>query len=118
MPLLTASRDFMRSLNAVPGLWNKLHYLAKLRQKTAYEHWGLMQIHGETEATQAIEEVHQLLVTETLRRSIPQLVEDLDRFCEEQGENSLQLVTELVTKGELSLPPGTSTTPGKHFNYV
>jgi hypothetical protein len=118
MPLLTANRDFLRSLKAVPGLWNKLHYLAKLRQETTYEHWGLMQIHGEAEAIEAIEGVHQVLITETLRRSIPQLLEDLNRFCEEQGENSLQLVTELVMRGELSLPPGTSKTPSKHFNYV
>jgi hypothetical protein len=118
MPLLTANRDFLRSLNAVRGLWNKLHYLAKLRNETAYEHWGLIQIYGEAAAREAIEGVHQILVTETLRKSIPQLVEELNRFCDERGEDSLRLVADLLAKGELSLPPGTSRTPTKHFHYV
>jgi len=118
MPLRTANRDFLKSLNAVPGLWNKLHYLAKLRQETTYEHWGLIKIYGEAAAIEAIEEVHRILVIEALRRSIPELVGDLDRFCVEQGDEPLRLIAELVARGELSLPPGISKTPSKHFNYV
>jgi len=118
MPLLTANRDFLRTLDAVPGLWNKLHYLAKLREEASYEHWGLIKIHGEAAATEAIEGVHQILVAETLRRSIPELVEELHRFSEEQGEEPLRLIAELILRGALSLPPGTSRTPSKHFSYV
>jgi hypothetical protein len=62
--------------------------------------------------------VHQILVTEILRRSIPELVEELDRFCKEQGDEPLHLIAELVMRGELSLPPGTAKTPSKHFSYV
>jgi hypothetical protein len=118
MPLLTANRDIVRTLEAVPGLWNKLHYLAKLREESTYGHWGLIKIHGEAAATEAIEGVHQILVTEILRRSIPELVEELDRFCKEQGDEPLHLIAELVMRGELSLPPGTAKTPSKHFSYV
>src|SRR3954468_24619815 len=118
MPLVTANRDFLRSLNAVPGHWNKLYYLARLREETSYEHWGLFKIHGEEQATEAMAEVHRILATETLHRTIPQLIDDLDRFCEQGGEGSLRLVAELVEKGELSLPPETPKTPSKHFSYV
>jgi hypothetical protein len=118
MPLITAYRDFLRSLNAVPGLWNKLHYLAKLREGATYGHWGLIKIHGKAATTEAIEGVHQILVTETLRRSIPELVEELDRFSEEQGEEPLHLIAELIGGGALSLPPGALKTPSKHFSYV
>ena len=118
MTLLSANRDFLKSLNAVPGLWNKLHYLAKLRQDASYEHWGLIKIYGADAAIDAMQEVHRVLVTETLRRTIPDLIADLSRFCEEQGESSLALVSELVARGGLSLPPGTAEVPTKHFSYV
>ena len=118
MPLLSANRDFLKSLNAVSGLWNKLYYLANLREDESYEHWGLIKIHGEDAAREAMQEVHRVLVTETLRRTIPELVDDLNRFCQEEGEASFQLVSELVAKQGLSLPPGTAEAPTKHFSYV
>jgi hypothetical protein len=118
MPLFSANRDFLKSLDAVPGLWNKLHYLAKLRQDESYEHWGLIKIHGVDAATDAMQAVHRVLVTETLRRTIPELVGDLSRFRQEQGEESLQLVSELVARGSLSLPPGTAQASTQHFSYV
>jgi len=118
MPLISANRDFLKSLNAVPGLWNKLLYLAKLRQDSAYEHWGLSKVHGEEAAVEAMQEVHRVIVAETLRRTIPQLVDDLNRFCREEGGDSLRLVSELVAREGLSLPPGTDEAPTKHFSYV
>jgi len=118
MPLLTAHRDFLRSLEAVPGLWNKLHYLARLRQDQSYEHWGLIKIHGEEAATDAMREVHRILVTETLRRSLPELLEELNRFVKEEGDAALTLVSELIEKRGLSLPPGTPEAPTKHFSYA
>jgi len=118
MPLFSAHRDFLNTLRVVPGVWNKLHYLATHRFEDCYEHWGLVQIHGQEATIDAMREVHRILVSETLRRSFPELVADLELLCEQEGNDAMELIAEMIKRGELSLPPATSAVSSEHFNYV
>src|SRR5882724_10106473 len=108
MPLFTAHRDFLRTLTAVPGLWNKLHYLSTHRLDDHYQHWGLIQIHGDEAVIDAMKDVHRILISETIHRTFPELVADLDRFCDQEGNDAMQLIVEMISRGGLSLPPALS----------
>lgn len=111
MPKRTAASDLReRTLAALPGLWAKLFYFARLRRGKKYEHWGIVQKYGaEGEAALAAE--HAETFQDTLRASIVDLEADARR-----NENRDKI------KGgkseESLLPPQTTVTPKAHFRYL
>ena len=66
MPLLSALEDLVqRSLAALPGVWEKVHFLDELRgENGGYQHWGLEQKYGAEAAQAAMTEAHADLVEE------------------------------------------------------
>ena len=66
MPLLSALEDLVqRSLAALPGVWERVHFLDELRgENGGYQHWGLEQKYGAEAAQTAMTEAHADLIEE------------------------------------------------------
>src|SRR5207237_10350581 len=76
MPFLSASEDFLNSLNALPSIWNRLKYLASLRgDDGAPSHWGLARIHGQNAAEAAVCDGRRQVFAQILRRPLKELLQ-------------------------------------------
>jgi hypothetical protein len=75
MALFSAHDDFVsRSLSPLAGVWERLIYVAGLRNSSGrYEHWGLTQTHGRSEAQKAMAQAHSDLFQKTLATPIQEL---------------------------------------------
>jgi hypothetical protein len=78
MALKSAWEDLTENtLRTISGLLRKLDYLSELRQADgSYMHWGLTRVYGETATQQALAEAHQVLVSQILRTSLHDLLDD------------------------------------------
>ena len=81
MSLLNANEDFViRSLGALGSLWERLAYVAGLRNSNGrYEHWGMSQTHGRNTAQKAMAEAHSDLFQQTLSTPLRELQEAFSR---------------------------------------
>lgn len=84
MTLKSAYEDLrQRTLEKIPGTWEKLKYVAGLRSSQGgYKHWGFERHHGIGAAQSAFAEVHKTLVKTVLRTRLSALREDLQRSSE------------------------------------
>lgn len=74
MKLGSTFDDFLRSLGALPNLWDKIAFLASLRAEGGgYEHWGMAHVYGQREADAAIAKAHTETFVQLLTTSIQQL---------------------------------------------
>lgn len=75
MSLFSASEDLaIRTLRSIRGALQRLRYLASLRQSDgSYRHWGLEWLHGEGECDGAVRDAHRDVLSEILRRPLPEL---------------------------------------------
>jgi hypothetical protein len=75
MSLFTALEDFLhRSLSAFPTVWEKLCFVSELRgDNQRYEHWGLQQKYGESEAQTALADAHAGLCNEVVSTQLAEL---------------------------------------------
>jgi hypothetical protein len=91
MPLLTANEDFLaRSLAPLSGLWERLAYVAGLRNSTGrYEHWGMAQTHGRNTAQKAMAAAHSELFQQTLSTPLRELQEPFSRAIRPTGKENL-----------------------------
>jgi hypothetical protein len=81
MPLLSANEDFVtRSLGSLSSVWERLAYVAGLRNSNGrYEHWGMSQTHGRNTAQKAMAEAHSELFQQTLSTPLRELQEPFSR---------------------------------------
>jgi hypothetical protein len=76
MPKRSAATEIRETtLASLPGLWNKILYLARLRRGGEYEHWGIQKTFGR-EGQRALAEAHQSTFNDILRTSTSGLVSD------------------------------------------
>ncbi len=92
MPLLSAIADFTeRSLGSLQTTWEKLAFLADLREADgAYRQWGLEGVHGAEETTSALARAHGELM-EALASS------RLSELWQEAGETAHREETDPVS---------------------
>src|SRR5438477_13190811 len=77
MTLKSALQDVKETtLSAVAGLLGKLAYLASLRRKGRYAHWGMESVHGLESSERALRTVHAEVLKSVLRAPISTLEED------------------------------------------
>ena len=110
--------DFvLNSLAGVAGLFEKLDYVAGLRQGDgAYSHWGLARVHGEIAAHQAASEAHRLLFSRVLSTPLSLLLEDAVQSQSGLGlEEYLEYLSE---RCPVLTPQGAGVGPVCHFNSV
>lgn len=80
MTLLNAFEDFLLTLQAIPGEFSKLRYLASIRNVARrYQHWGMSRIHGEQQAQAAMARAHQRVFLNLLRAPTKQVVDNAMR---------------------------------------
>ena len=119
MSLFSALEDFLKTtISRVPGRWNKLVYVAGLRQQGRYRHWGLERAHGEQAVQHALRELHHLLFLEVLRTPLPELLEDAEQSASEQELEAEAYLRELGTKDMSLLPADLGGGSARHFSAV
>jgi hypothetical protein len=115
--LQSALEDFENnSLNAVPGLLGKLHYVARLHDgHGAYSHWGLARVHGPEGAQRAMRTSHRSLLAQVLRTRLHVLMADLKSSASNARTTDFEFLSYLEKRGEGALPDRPSQ---KHFRSV
>ncbi len=117
MSLFSAFDDFLQtSVRAVPGIFRKLDYISGLRSGEGgqYLHWGLMRVHGEREAQQAMAEAHRQVLSEVLSTPIRLLLEGPRELPGETG----QYLGELHGRRDDLLPANSNDGSIEHFSSV
>jgi hypothetical protein len=111
MALRKASDDLREiTLAAIPGLWSKLLYFAKMRLRSGgkYAHWGFENRYGK-QAEPAMQDAHAGVYREVLRTPVSELLEDA-------VENKPASDVLMSTPVEAMLPPQAESAP--HFHYL
>ena len=120
MKLLSAAEDFaIRTLENVQGTLGKLLYLGSLRDAEGrYCHWGLAQVHGETESQTAARDAHLAVLKQVLRKPIHELWSEVaDASATSAAAKKRRLEQALSGQSKL-LPTGCSRRSESHFNSV
>jgi hypothetical protein len=121
MALFSAFDDLMgRTLSAFPGLLARLDYLSGLRHPETglYSHWGLIRVHGEAAAQDAMAEAHALLVTKILQTPLQRLMEDAARSGAALGEPAEEYLEDLQGRSGVLLPEELGSGSSRHFSSV
>jgi hypothetical protein len=111
MPKRSAATEIRETtLASLPGLWNKILYLARLRRGSDYEHWGIQRTFGR-EGKTALAQAHQSTFTEILRTPASGLAADAAAGGAEER---------LGAQRDLSpmLPAECSPAGRSHFRYL
>ncbi len=119
MTFKSAFEDLTRTtLQPISGMLGKLDYLSSLRVVGgSYVHWGLVRVHGESAAQQALAEAHRSMLTRILRCPLQRLVEDLEVSSQPKGITPQVYLQNLWATPDL-LPPQPNTASARHFNSV
>ena len=112
--------DFvLNSLAPIPGLLDKLDYVASLRQGDgSYCHWGLARVHGESAAQQAASEAHRQLFTRILSTPLAHLLDDVTHSQKGLSLGVKEYLGYLTQRLPALAPPGAGDGPRLHFNSV
>ena len=120
MTLKSALQDVRETtLAAVSGLLGKLAYLASLRRKGGYQHWGMSLVHGEESSERALRTAHAEVVAGVLRQPIGSLIEDLHESSHDRGVTAGAYVEEMRGRFDNLLPEDRKDSPAaSHLNSV
>ena len=117
MTLKSAFEDLTgTTLKAVSGLLNKLLYVSGLRKGDAYSHWGLSRVHGESQAQQALSDLHRSLLSQVLRTPIRRLMGDLETSSRQQGMEPEPFLEMLESQRGDLLPPQAGAGSDRHLS--
>jgi hypothetical protein len=117
MKLNSAKNDFVRTLNAVPGLVAKLCYIARLRNEDGeYAHWGLTRTHGAEEAAESIMTAHKIIFREALRSPLDRLCSEIDK--KENEEERQDLLRNFQGLGRTAVPSDAGKASRLHFSAL
>ena len=119
MTLLAALDDFLTTtLTALPSLLTKLEYLSELRDAGGYSHWGMVRVHGEKAAKQALAEAHGMVTSEILRAPLRKLMEDAETSSMANDKELLAYLENLCRQSEVLLPERVGGGSTRHFSSV
>jgi hypothetical protein len=120
MTLKSALQDVKETtLSAVAGLLGKLAYLASLRRKGRYAHWGMESVHGPETSERALRTAHAEVLKSVLRAPLSTLQEDLRLVCEHHGIEAEIYVERMRLCFEDLLPEGKQdSASATHLNSV
>jgi hypothetical protein len=120
MTLKSALQDVKETtLSAVAGLLGKLAYLASLRRKGRYAHWGMESIHGLESSERALRTVHAEVLKSVLRAPISTLEEDLKLVSDHAGMEAERYVERMRSRFDDLLPEGKQDSASAiHLNSV
>ncbi len=120
MTFKSAFEDLTRTtLQPISGMLGKLDYLSSLRVVGgSYVHWGLVRVHGESAAQQALAEAHRSMLTRILRCPLQRLVEDLEVSSQPKGITPQVYLQNLRLRTPDLLPPEPGAASARHFNSV
>lgn len=119
MPFLSASDDFLTTLNAISGIWTRLKYLGALRRENgAPSHWGLARVHGQNAAENAVRDAQRAVFAQLLRRPLKELLEDGTLSAAREGLNSHQFFEALGEEKKALFPETLASASARHFNSV
>ena len=119
MTLLGALDDFLaNTLTALPGLLTKLEYLSGLREGGGYSHWGMVRVHGERAAKEALAEAHGMVISEILRTPLRKLMEDAETSSMAKDKEPLAYLENLCRQPTILLPDRLGGGSTRHFSSV
>jgi hypothetical protein len=117
MTLTSAKNDFVRTLNAVPGLIGKLCYVARLHNADGtYEHWGMTKTHGAEQAADSMMIAHKIIFREALRSPLVRLCSEIEG--KENEDSQQELLRQLQTTGATALPSNAGKASRLHLNAL
>jgi hypothetical protein len=107
------------TLSAVAGLLGKLAYLASLRRKGRYAHWGMESVHGPETSERALRTAHAEVLKSVLRAPLATLQEDLRLVSEDNGIEAKIYVERMRLRFDDLLPEGKQdSASATHLNSV
>jgi len=119
MPFLSASDDFLNTLNAIPGIWERLRYLGGLRRRNGDpSHWGLERVHGQNAAEQAVRDAQLEVFAQVLRRPLKELLEEGKLSAAEGKLTCGQFFESLNQEKKTLSPDNLGGGSDRHFNSV
>ena len=120
MALKSPLEDFeATTLQAIPGLLAKLHYIARLHDGHGnYLHWGMGRTHGEEAARRAIRTSHAAVLTQVLRMPLRLLDEDLQRSAAGVRMTAQELLRWLIQQAPQVLLERAGAPSQKHLKAV
>ena len=120
MTLKSVKEDLQaRTLHAVSGLLGKFEYFTSLRQDDgSYSHWGLSRVHGEEAAQRALAEAHKNNLSQILRTSLRNLLEDARESSGHNGMEQQDFLQQLKDHEAESLPKDPSAGSRRHLSSV
>jgi hypothetical protein len=120
MPIFSPSDDFWcRSLAGFPGPLSRLEYVSSLRlDGGGYSHWGLMRVHGEAAANQAVADAHTKIFSEILRTPLKRLQVEVCELASQQGIRASDCLAALIARGDHLVPPKLNGGSKRHFSSI
>jgi len=119
MPFLSASDDFLTTLNAIPGIWARLKYLGGLRRRDgSASHWGLARVHGQNAAENAVRDTQRAVFAQVLRRPLKELLEEGRLSAAQEGLNCYQFVEAFSEEQKAVFRETLGSASARHFNSV
>lgn len=120
MPFRSALEDFEETtLDAISGVFAKLHYLGTLHDgEGKYSHWGMERVHGAEVAERAIRSSHVAVVTRVLRTPLRVLMEDVRSSASKLQLPASEFVRTLNRSPQLVLPERSTAASRKHLMAV
>ncbi len=118
MRLRSALEDFeTNTLDAVPGLFGKLSYLAELHDGNGvYSHWGLERVYGQDTARGAMNSSHRTLLSKILKTPLEALVDDVRASSASRQQTAREFLSSLTSNR--SLPKAPPPASQAHFRSV
>ena len=120
MKLLNATDDFLsRSLGTLRGFFDRLEYIAELRQPDgSYAHWGLSREYGQSAAQLAIKDAHQFNFRLTLRQPCATLCDEVQISAKDRNTDLQSYFAELSEQSERMITPAAGMAQSKHFHFI
>jgi hypothetical protein len=117
---MSALEDLLgRTLQAVSGVWGRLHYVSGLRDAAGrYEHWGFVRTHGELSAQAAFAKAHSDLFSQILRAPLAELLEDLESAAGKMSVTTDEFIKRIRGAACQAIPQNLAGGTRAHFNSV
>ena len=105
MTLISASEDlWQRTLEQLPSEFSRLSFLASLKTREGYEHWGLGRKYGQEVASDVIAGAHTETFVRVLEMTIAQAALDLNRAAADEQMSDAEYLRRVAPEAASLLP--------------